>query len=566
MKQSPIKYWLAFTPEWFTRHQGALLWLANNRWLGGAFRRRINLRPDMRVISITPDAVNYATDGPECVLIAYPGPVVAMDVYHAFKPLWWAIHYWDELFADRWVPELSYGFDTLTANTQTSGQYFDGVILSNAPGLATASSASNGATVIFPTDNAILQLDASQKNVNTVDREYFFSRLFFKFNLTSVTGSFAVSDAVFSIGLLGYRNRIGSIYIREATIADSNTSLSNTPDGNNLRDWQKINPTSYVEYNSLSAPLYDENNQATTNFQFTTEKSNGLSFIGSKMGGALKLAMQSQRDSGSVGSEWYMSFWGAEHTSAAARPKITITYTRAIYSTGVASTATFGTPTASAGAPVAQPTGRASTVAFGTFTIANVIPVIYPTGIASTVAFGTFRNATIRLTGLANVNAFGSPFLGMASPTGIASTVTFGTFTIAKQGAGIVPTGITSTVAFGLFSTTSPFPTSIYIARLIDQPIEYGYEVYQFEDGSADVNVQPCGARRWTLEYDGLSAAEIRQLIAHYNLMRGSSGTFNFYHRRDAVTYSGVRYVSLTIPQRQRAWNNAASIVLEKLQ
>ena len=68
------------------------------------------------------------------------------------------------------------------------------------------------------------------------------------------------------------------------------------------------------------------------------------------------------------------------------------------------------------------------------------------------------------------------------------------------------------------------------------------------------------------LEYEGLSAAEIRQLIAHYNLMRGSSGAFNFYHRRDAVTYSGVRYVSMAIPQRQRAWSNAATIVLEKLQ
>ena len=566
MTKTPIKYWLAFTPEWFERHQGALLWLANNRWLGGAFRRRINLRPDMRVVSITPDAINYASDGAECVLIAYPGPVVAMDVYRAFRPLWWAIHYWDELFADRWAPELSYGFDTLTGNTQTSGQYFDGVILSNAPGLAAAGTASSGATVVFPTDNAILQLDASQKNVNTVNREYFFSRLFFKFNLSSVTGSFAVSNAVFSIGLRGYFNRTGSIYIREATIADSNTTLSNTPDGNNIRDWQKINPTTYVDYNSLSAPLYDEFNQLTTNFQFTSEQFNGLNFISSKMGGALKLAMQSQRDGQSVISEWYMSFWAVEHTSAAARPKITITYTRAIYPTGIASTATFGTPTASAGAPAMQPTGRASTVTFGTFTIANVILAMQPTGIASTVTFGTFRNATIRLTGLANANAFGSPFLGLMSPTGLASTVTFGTFTIAKQGAGIVPTGIASTNAFGLFSTTSPFPISVYIARLIDEPIEYGYEVYQFEDGSADVNVQPCGARRWTLEYEGLSAVEIRQLISHYNLMRGSSGAFNFYHRRDAVTYSGVRYVSLTIPQRQRAWSNAATIVLEKLQ
>jgi hypothetical protein len=213
-----------------------------------------------------------------------------------------------------------------------------------------------------------------------------------------------------------------------------------------------------------------------------------------------------------------------------------------------------------------QPTGLASTATFGALTIANVILPISPTGIASTVVFGAFRNATIRPTGLSNVNTFGSPFLGTTSPTGIASTLAFGTFTIAGQAFIVRPTSIASSAQFGLFSVTSPFPTNIYIARLIDQPIDYGYEVYQFEDGGAEVNVQPCGARRWTVEYEGLSAAEIRQLIAHYNLMRGSSGTFNFYHRRDAVTYSNVRYVSMTIPQRQRASTNTATIVLEKLQ
>ena len=569
MKQSPIKYWLAFTPEWFERHQRALLWLANNRWLGGAFRRRINLRPDMRVISITPDAVNYASDGAECVLIAYPGPAVAMDVYRAFKPLWWAIHYWDEIIADRWVPELSYGFDTLTANTEpSSSQYFDGQISSDAVGQSTANSATTGATVTAFMDGDILQLDASYSNIS---KKYTFSRLFFKFNLTSIAGLTQVTNAVFSIGGGSRLNEPLIIYLRESTIADGNTTLSNTPDGNGIRDWQKINPTTYVAFQGSSVPYYSTvNGPANFTFFNGTYLGNpvlGLDFIRSKMGGVLKLALQHQRDGGSaITSQSYINFFGRETGAAGARPTMTITYTRAVYPTGLASTATFGTFTASAGAPQVQPSGLVSSNAFGTFTIARVVLAATMTGLANTNAFGTFRNATIRPTGLVNVNGFGYPFFGSVAPTGIASTNAFGTFTIAGQAFGVSPTGIASTNAFGLFSTTSPFPTSIYAARLIDEPIEYGYEVYQYEDGSADVNVQPCGARRWTLEYEGLSAAEIRQLISHYNLMRGSSGTFNFYHRRDAVTYSGVRYVSMTIPQRQRAWNNAATIVLEKLQ
>ena len=569
MTKTPIKYWLAFTPEWFEQHQGALLWLANNRWLGGAFRRRINLRPDMRVISITPDAVNYASDGAECVLIAYPGPVVAMDVYHAFKPLWWAIHYWDELFADRWVPELSYGFDTLTANTETSGQYFDGAIQGSSTSY-TAASTLDG-TALYPTDGSELGLEWSKVGTG-VSAEYVLSKLFFKFNLTSVTGTVLTSATVFSIGGVNGKaeNITGvQIFCREAQIDNSDTAFVTGNSG----DWTKIQSTTFAyltNQTTTTYPVYNPfryYNPDTDDNNLFTFSDAGKLHVSSKIGSVLKLALIHSRTGQSPSSVSKATFYSAEASLySGARPKITITYTRAIYPTGLASTATFGTFTASAGAPVMQPTGIASTVAFGTLTIANVILPITPTGIASTVALGTFRDATIRPTGLANVNTFGSPFLGITSPTGIASTVAFGTFTIAGQAFIVSPTGIASGAQFGLFSITSPFPTDIYIARLIDEPIEYGYEVYQFEDGSADVNVQPCGARRWMLEYEGLSAAEIRQLISHYNLMRGSSGTFNFYHRRDAVTYSSVRYVSMTIPQRQRAWSNAATIVLEKLQ
>lgn len=51
-------------------------------------------------------------------------PKFAKRVYFAFKPIWWAAHYWDEFFADQLVPQLSFGFSTLTAfpdpNPETS--------------------------------------------------------------------------------------------------------------------------------------------------------------------------------------------------------------------------------------------------------------------------------------------------------------------------------------------------------------------------------------------------------------------------------------------------------------
>lgn len=568
MKKSPIKYWLAFTPEWFERHQGALLWLANNRWLGGAFRRRINLRPDMRVTMITPDAVNYATDGPEFVLIAYPGPAVAMDVYRAFRPLWWAIHYWDEFVADRWIPELSYGFDTLTANTQTSGQYFDGAIQgSSTTSYADASTLSGTAVALYPTDGSELGLEWSR--IGTSD--YVLSKLFFKFNLTSISGSVIASSAVFSIGGVdgkGENYKGVQILCREAQIGDSDTSFATGNSG----DWTKIQSTTFGYLTSQTTTTYPDYNPfryynpSTDDNNLFTFSEAGRAHVASKAGSVLKLALIHSRTGQVPSSVSKATFYAAETSVySGARPKMTITYARAIYPTGLSSSNAFGTFTASTGAPVAQPTGLASSNAFGTFTVTLQVFAMQPTGIAPTVAFGTFRDATIRPSGLANVNEFGTLFMARTLPTGIASTLTFGTFTISTEAFQPQPTGIASEERFGQFIATSPFP-DVYISRLIDQPIEYGYEVYQFEDGSADVNVQPCGARRWTLEYEGLSKIEILQLIAHFNLMRGSSGTFSFYHRRDAVTYSGVRYVSLTIPQRQRAWSNAATIVLEKLQ
>ena len=36
-------------------------------------------------------------------------------MYYAFRPLWWAMHFWDWLIADRFVPKLSFGLATLNS-------------------------------------------------------------------------------------------------------------------------------------------------------------------------------------------------------------------------------------------------------------------------------------------------------------------------------------------------------------------------------------------------------------------------------------------------------------------
>ena len=105
-----------------------------------------------------------------------------------------------------------------------------------------------------------------------------------------------------------------------------------------------------------------------------------------------------------------------------------------------------------------------------------------------------------------------------------------------------------------------------YILRLIDLPTEFVVDRMMFEDGGCDVNVQPCGPRRWKIEYGGLSASEVSTLVAHFNSAKGSVNDFSFYDRRAAATFSQVYYDSFKLPEHVKKWNNPVSVVLRTFQ
>lgn len=103
------------------------------------------------------------------------------------------------------------------------------------------------------------------------------------------------------------------------------------------------------------------------------------------------------------------------------------------------------------------------------------------------------------------------------------------------------------------------------ITLLLDQPIDYEVTRYEYEDGGCDVNVQPCGLRRWRLEYEGLTAAELTTLRDHFNLAKGKVNDFEFWHRRDNALYAGVQYEEFRVGRHQKIWSNSLSVVLVKL-
>lgn len=113
---------LAFGHEWFALHQHRLLWCLNSPGIGRLMRRslRINMADvsmprNTKIVEIAPNHYTVQLPSGEYRSDFRTHPKYAKRVYYSWKTVWWLMHYWDEVFADRRVPALSFGFATLTA-------------------------------------------------------------------------------------------------------------------------------------------------------------------------------------------------------------------------------------------------------------------------------------------------------------------------------------------------------------------------------------------------------------------------------------------------------------------
>lgn len=93
------------------------------------------------------------------------------------------------------------------------------------------------------------------------------------------------------------------------------------------------------------------------------------------------------------------------------------------------------------------------------------------------------------------------------------------------------------------------------IDALIDDPIDYQRLTFQGDDGSATVNIQPCGIQIITLEYGSLTPAEVAVIRDHYNLAKGGGASFSFYNRRTATLSAGWKYLSLARGVHRKNWS-----------
>src|ERR1051325_3574255 len=170
--------YLAFSKEWFKRHQKVLLILLNwpvvKYWFRWVMRiHSWDCPTSEKIAEIGPNYFVYAqviehvscerfaklsfkNRKPHCKIKCKGNhpiltrtadfrshPKFAKRLYYAFRPVWWAMHIWD-LAADRFIPRLSFGFDTLTAFPDAG----TGVTAVDGP------AGYNGQNVSFPTIRA----------------------------------------------------------------------------------------------------------------------------------------------------------------------------------------------------------------------------------------------------------------------------------------------------------------------------------------------------------------------------------------------------------------------------
>ena len=200
-------HYRAFGSLFFILHQGKLLWLLNAPVIGRWFRRVLRISGESssvgnrRITRIIPNAI-FWWDGPHQAAEFRTHAKFSKRLYYAFRPLWWAMHAWDWCVADRWVPELSFGFSTLTSSPDADPEtntvdgrvqqtYTAGSGVPWATLIADAGNAFNDSTTI---EGAVSISSDSGTNVWR-----FLCRGIFLFNTSALTSSASISSAVKSL-------------------------------------------------------------------------------------------------------------------------------------------------------------------------------------------------------------------------------------------------------------------------------------------------------------------------------------------------------------------------------
>lgn len=322
------EHWKAFGPEWFARNQPWLLFALNTPGLGRLVRRalRINLA-DMWL----PRGTRIAAIAPNHYTVQLPDGSLRSDfrthwkyakrVYYAWATLWWLMHTWDSLWADRWAPALSFGFATLTVYPDANPESVtvDGNVGRQAVNetWGTIRIGAGNVRDDTSTDSYLLRIVASA----TTNQFAELWRAIFLFDTSALTAPASISAAVMSL-----RGTLKADALSTTPDVDIYTSTPGSNTGLANSDYAQIGTTSQTgsakTYASFSDAAYND-------FTFDATGRGNVSKTGvSKFG-----ARNANRDVANSAPSWVSGqtsqLWCyyADRTGTTEDPKLVVTYT-----------------------------------------------------------------------------------------------------------------------------------------------------------------------------------------------------------------------------------------------
>jgi hypothetical protein len=129
-------------------------------------------------------------------------PKYGKRLYYAFRPLWWALHFWDWLLADRLAPQLSFGFSTLTAypDPGTGGPTGSATVERGASNESISTIRAGAGSYASSTDNPNWVIGFQSDNTQAAAGKLrALDRFLMTFDTSGLTAAATISAAVLSI-------------------------------------------------------------------------------------------------------------------------------------------------------------------------------------------------------------------------------------------------------------------------------------------------------------------------------------------------------------------------------
>jgi hypothetical protein len=254
-----------FHKGYFLRHQRLLLFLLNAPVLRLWFRYVLRIHGERshvrgrEIVRILPNAVEWREYNGQRTIEIRTHAKFAKRLYFAYYPLWWCLHQWDTLFANRFVPAWNAGFDEfgpVSPDAGTGATTVDGYVARSGQNASWSSVRGGAGTAASASDAAATFVRATA--TTTTDQFSRITRSIFTFD-THLIGAGSVPTAgAFSIRIdyltNNYATWTANVGLYGATPADWNNLVN--------ADYGQCGTTAFSDAPQAFADLVDETRES----------------------------------------------------------------------------------------------------------------------------------------------------------------------------------------------------------------------------------------------------------------------------------------------------------------